>query len=125
MAIPIELQRMQDQLTETGRESLPDAELTFKPMFGGVLGYSHGKPFASLSDVGLALKLAPDAQAELLALPGAKRLRYEPEAPESKTYIVLPPAIIDDPEALAIWMRRSVEFVTSQDKPKRKSKAKG
>jgi TfoX/Sxy family transcriptional regulator of competence genes len=53
----------------------PDLPLTFRPMFGGIMGYADGKVFASLSDVGLALKLGGEAHGALLALPGAKPLQ--------------------------------------------------
>ena len=37
--------------------SPPGLELGFRPMFGGITAYANGAPFASLSDVGLALKM--------------------------------------------------------------------
>jgi len=82
----------------------PDLELMFKPMFGGVLAYAYGKPLASLSDVGLALKAAGKLNAEFLSVPGAAPLRYEPDAPPSKTYVVVPDAMLADREALRAWI---------------------
>ena len=85
----------------------PDLDLTFRPMFGGIMGYAAGKPFASLSDVGLALKLAGADHDALLALPGARPLQYEPDSPPSRSYVLVPPPMLDDPAALAAWARRS------------------
>ena len=85
--------------------------MTFRPMFGGILAYAEGKPFASLSDVGLALKLPGGVREELLALSGAKPLRYEPDAPESKTYVVAPEAMLEEAEALRARITRSAETV--------------
>ena len=82
----------------------PDLELMFKPMFGGVLAYAYGKPLASLSDVGLALKASGKLNAEFLSAPGAVPLRYEPDAPPSKTYVVVPDAMLSDREALRAWI---------------------
>lgn len=82
----------------------PDLELMFKPMFGGVLAYAYGKPLASLSDVGLALKASGALNAEFLGVPGAVPLRYEPDAPPSKTYVVVPDAMLGDREALRAWI---------------------
>ncbi len=96
----------------------PDLELAFRAMFGGVMAYAGGKPFASLSDVGLALKLLPADQTALLALPGAERLRYAQGQPASKTYIVVPEPMLEDGDALRGWIARSVE---GQTKAKRKS----
>ena len=85
----------------------PDLELTFRPMFGGIMGYAAGKPLASLSDVGLALKLASADHAALLALPGARPLQYEPDSPPSRSCVLVPPSMLDDPAALMARARRS------------------
>jgi TfoX/Sxy family transcriptional regulator of competence genes len=86
----------------------PDLELLFKPMFGGILAYACGKPLASLSDVGLALKASGALNAEFLSVPGAVALRYEPDAPPSKTYVVVPPTVLADREALRGWIVKAV-----------------
>jgi len=90
------------------RAAAPDVELSFRKMFGGIMGYAAGVVFASLSDVGLALKLAGADRDRALALPGAMPLRYEPDAPPSKSYVVLPPAIVGDDAALHDWIVTSV-----------------
>jgi TfoX/Sxy family transcriptional regulator of competence genes len=93
----------------------PDLELSFRRMFGGVLAYAAGLPLASLSDVGLALKLGAVDQAALLAVPGATRLRYAADQPESKTYICVPEAMLGDAAALREWIGRAAAGL----KPKR------
>jgi TfoX/Sxy family transcriptional regulator of competence genes len=97
-------------------------ELEFKPMFGGVCAYVESRVFASLSNVGLALKLSPLAQTELLKLEEAKRLQYETDSTPSKQYIVVPPEIWTNERDLAVWLKQSVDFVTAQPalKPRRK-----
>ncbi len=87
--------------------SPPDLELAFRPMFGGIMGYADGKAFASLSDVGLALKLAGADRDALLAIDGAKALRYGADQPPSKSYVVVPEAMLSAPEALGAWIARS------------------
>lgn len=118
------LEEMQDQLSAAVEALNLDGGLSFKAMFGGVSGYMEGRVFASLSNRGLALKLSTDDQAALLQEPGAQRLRYEPDAPESKQYIVVPGAMQTDAEALAAWVKRSAEYVTalpaSKPKPKKR-----
>lgn len=47
----------------------PDLDVTFRPMFGGLFAYADNKPFASLSDVGSALKIADNERDAMLALP--------------------------------------------------------
>ena len=112
------LDEMQDQLSRAAEAHDLDGELTFKPMFGGACAYVGGRVFASLSDIGLALKLPPDAQAGLLALPGAARLQYEPGSPPSKQYIVVPAPMQTDAPALAAWVARSVAHVRALPAPK-------
>ncbi|MEA1650758.1 TfoX/Sxy family protein [Nitrospirillum sp. BR 11164] len=89
--------------------AVPDLELTYKPMFGGILAYAGGKPVASLSDVGLALKLAGADQAALLSLPDAKPLQYGPDQPVSKSYVVVPDDLLADAAALRDWVHKAAQ----------------
>lgn len=116
----VSIDEMKDRISEAAETAVPDIDLTFRPMFGGVCAYVGGRVFASLSNIGLGLKLAPSAQDDLLAEPGAKRLRYEPDAPESKQYIVIPESAVSDAETLAPWVKRSVEYVLTLPAPKPK-----
>jgi TfoX/Sxy family transcriptional regulator of competence genes len=109
---------LRDQLEAATDLMDPVPDVTFKAMFGGYGVYVDGRIFATLSNVGLALKLPPDAQAELLALPGAARLRYEPDAPESKQYVVVPETLRADPEALQPWAERSITHARTQPPPR-------
>jgi TfoX/Sxy family transcriptional regulator of competence genes len=88
-------------------------ELAFRPMFGGLAAYSGGKIFASLSDVGLALKLGPADREALLREPGAAPLRYTPDMPPSRNYVTVPAPILADDAALASWLRRSADHVAT------------
>jgi TfoX/Sxy family transcriptional regulator of competence genes len=86
----------------------PDLELAFRPMFGGIMAYALGKPFASLSDVGLALKFSGAEREALLAVEGACALRYAPDMPPSKSYVVVPDAMLANRDELRAWTVRSV-----------------
>jgi TfoX/Sxy family transcriptional regulator of competence genes len=101
----------------------PDMDLSFRPMFGGILAYLDGKAFASLSNVGLALKLAGADHAELLAMPGARPLQYEPNSPLSKSYVTVPDAMLEDRDALRAWIARGAEGLKSIVKKPRKKKS--
>jgi len=79
-------------------------------MFGGIMAYADTKPFASLFDIGLALKFAGADHAAFAAL-GAVPLRYEPYAAPSKSYGVVRAAILADDAALAHWVGRSAAAV--------------
>ena len=93
--------------------SPPDLPVTFRPMFGGIMAYADGKPFASLSNAGLALKLSGAARAEMLEVPGAAPLRYEPDAPASKTYVLVPAAMLADQDQLRAWIARGAASLPS------------
>ena len=82
----------------------PDIDLSFRKMFGGIMGYAADIVFASLSDVGLAFKFNPAERDRALALPGAKPLQYEADAPLSKSYVVMPPTVVEDSASLRDWM---------------------
>lgn len=99
----------------------PDMDLTFKSMFGGILGYADGKPLLSLSDVGLGIKLGGPAHAELLALPGARPVQYEPDQPPSKSYVCVPDAMLDDREALRDWIVRGADGLKAAPQKKRRN----
>jgi TfoX/Sxy family transcriptional regulator of competence genes len=55
--------------------SPPDLELGFRPMFGGIMAYAAGQAFASLSNVGLALKMTGADHAALSEVPDVRPLR--------------------------------------------------
>lgn len=88
-----------------------EPDLEFRKMFGGMAAYAHGRTFALLSSVGLALKLPPDAQAELLAVPGARPLQFEEGGVVFKQYVLVPDGWVDQPEQLQESVARSVAFV--------------
>jgi TfoX/Sxy family transcriptional regulator of competence genes len=97
-----------------------EIELRFKPMFGGIGAYAFGRMCMSLSDVGLALKLGEAGRQALLRLKGAKPLQYEPDAPPSKSYVVVPDRMLSDPKTLQSWIAKSAAFVRAQEPRRRK-----
>lgn len=88
-------------------DAAPDVDLSFRSMFGGIMGYAGGVVFASLSNVGLGLKLAKADQSDLIALGGVP-LRYEPDSPPSKSYVVVPAELLRDRDSLRAWVARSI-----------------
>jgi TfoX/Sxy family transcriptional regulator of competence genes len=94
-------------------------------MFGGIGVYADGRMFCSLSDVGLALKLSPTDREALLKVRGAKPLQYEPDSPASKTYVVVPNAMLEDRKALGAWISRSAAFVKAAPAKKAKKRTAG
>jgi TfoX/Sxy family transcriptional regulator of competence genes len=118
--IPFDLRMMEGQVRVAAR-LLPESNLTFRAMFGGIMGYANRRAFVSLSHVGLALKLPPEAQEELLRIPDARRLQYSPKEPVSKQYIVVPMIYLNKPKQLRLWVERSIKFALTLPVPKRKT----
>ena len=87
-------------------------KIRFRPMFGGMTGYAEERPFASLSNRGLALKLA-EADRQMLIEAGGRPLQYEQDSFPSKTYTLMPDRLIEDAEALRGWLARSVGHVST------------
>lgn len=96
-----------------------DLDVAFRPMFGGLFGYADGKPFASLSNVGLALKFVGSEHEAMLSLPGAAPLRYEPDQPASKSYVLVPESVLAEPDQLRAWVVRSVSSLPATRARKR------
>jgi TfoX/Sxy family transcriptional regulator of competence genes len=73
--------------------------------------------------VGLALKLNEDDRARLRKLKGAKPLQYEPNTPPSKSYVVVPDAMLTDRAELRRWISVSAAFVraTPAKKPRKRA----
>lgn len=117
------LEEMQGQISAAAETMNLDANVSFKPMFGGVCVCINGRAFASLLGAGLALKLTPEAQARLLRKDGARRLHYDPDAPESKQYIMVPPSVQSQPRLLAMWVKQSMDFALSLPAPRTKRRA--
>ena len=91
--------------------------LRFKAMFGGITGYAGERNFASLSDVGLAIKLSR-ADREALIAKGGKPLQYEPGGTPSKSAVVVPSAMLADAALLGEWALRSAKHVAALAPPK-------
>lgn len=97
----------------------PDLEIVCRSMFGGILAYVGGRPFASLSNMGLALKVSGSLGSEFRAVPGAQPLRYNPEDPPSKSYVLVPERLLSDRVGLCTWIVRVAEGLESSASDKR------
>ncbi len=88
-------------------------DISFRPMFGGITGYTRGRNFLSLSNVGIALKLDANQRAALFTLPGARPLQYEPAGPLSRSSVVFPDDLIADDVQLREWLLKSITYCQS------------
>jgi TfoX/Sxy family transcriptional regulator of competence genes len=78
--------------------------MSSRRMFGGLMVYAEDAPIASLSPAGFAVKMTGPLFDEAMALPGARPLRYAPDQPPRRHYVVLPEGVVEDDEALARWL---------------------
>jgi DNA transformation protein and related proteins len=85
----------------------PSMEVTPKRMFGGVGLYCGGYFFALIDDDTLFLK-ADDANRPDFQANGSQPF-MPPGNKASMGYFSAPAELMDDPEELAVWARRSVE----------------
>lgn len=105
------------RLREALATAAPHLNLSFRSMFGGIFAYLDGRPFASLSDRGLAFKLTGRVHADALAEPGTAPLRYEPNDPPSKSCVLVPEAALAVSETLRDWANRAAAALPAT-KPK-------
>ena len=54
-----------------------------------------------------------------------KPLRYEPDDPPSKSYLLLPDAMLSDPDSLRLWIARSEKGLKLTTKKPRKKPMEG
>ena len=76
--------------------------------------------FVCLTPAGFALKL-PEAERDMLMNElGAQHLRYFPNGPLKKDYVVLPETILNDANALRRWVKASIKYARSLPEPIKK-----
>src|SRR5712691_8527390 len=94
-----------------------DVKLECKHFFSGAAIYADGRICMSLTTVGFALKLPKEARNTLVKEQAAKPLRYFPNAPIKKDYVILPKAMLKDMRTLRRWVKVSIEYVLSLPAP--------
>ena len=96
-------------------------EIRFRAMFGGIMAYAYGRPFASLSNAGIAVKLSEDDRSCLVEKEDGYPLRYKPSDPPSKSYTVIPKSIVEPGgEPLKKWLVLSMNHCKTLPLKKKK-----
>ena len=116
------LERLTALMREATSGKFKGIKLEYKHFFSGAALYANGKICISLTPVGCAIKLPEESQNVLLKQKGAKRLRYFPEGPIKKDYVVLPKTMLNDVNVLRYWVQISIEHVVSLPQPIRKKR---
>ncbi len=115
--------RLEQLIASMGRPLPAGVTMECKRFFGGAAAYADGRIFISLTPVGLALKLAEAGRDALMRL-GGTPLRYFPKAPVKKAYVIVPENLAASPDLLKPWLVRSVAYVVSLPRPKKKGPKK-
>lgn len=115
-----------EQLTALMKEAtsakVRDTTLECKHFFSGAAVYADGRICMSLTPVGFAIKLPEASRRILMKQTGTKELRYFPEGPIKKDYVVLPKTMLNDMKVLRHWVKASIEYALSLPAPMRKGK---
>lgn len=85
-------------------------QITSQRMMGGHGVSLKGHLFAHLCAQGMGLRLAPDDQVALLALPGARRLLFPNDPARSAKFVLVPDPMVDQLPALTPWIKKAVQF---------------
>lgn len=104
--------RMEKALQDAMMNVRPDKMVSARSMFGGAGFFVDGQMIAAWFGAGLALKLSDDARYELRHIEGAKQT-------QSPQYIEVPDSFLEDPDLLAPWLAKSLNYVWSQPVKKR------
>ncbi len=96
-----------------------------RPMFGYPSAFVNGNLATGLFADGWFVRLSAEDAAALLALDGARPFAPMPGRP-MRGYVLLPPALLEDPPALGEWVDRAIAHVAALPpkagtKPKRTS----
>lgn len=113
------LEQLTDLLQKATPEKNKDVKLECKHFFSGAAVYANGRICISLTPAGFALKLPEEARDTLLKK-GAKHLRYFPNGPIKKDYVVLPKTMLNDTRTLRRWMKVSIVYALALPEPVRK-----
>ena len=93
---------------------IPDgpAPVDFKPMFGGPCYWTGGNMFAAIHQESMIVRLGEEDRQVLLREPGAAL--FEPmEGRPMREYVVIPPQIVADREAVRFWLAKGLAFTAS------------
>jgi hypothetical protein len=91
--------------------------------FGYPCLYVGGNMVSGLYESSWHVRLGPDDRRELEAIPGAATFEPMPGRPMTG-FTLLPPAIVDDDEAVRRWVRKAVTFGATMPPKVPKAKAK-
>jgi len=110
-------------LTYVVDQFAPFAKVVARRMFGGIGLYADGLFFGLIDDDVLYLKVDDSNRADYLAR-GAKPFQPIANDPTySMNYFQLPEDVLEDPEALQLWSRKSLAAAAAKALTRKKKKS--
>ena len=116
------LDRLTALIDKATSGTFKNISLECKHFFSGAALYANGKICISLTPVGFAIKLPEESRNALLKQKGTKPLRYFPEGPIKKDYVILSKPILNDIEIFQHWVKLCIEHIASLPEPIRKKR---
>lgn len=112
-----QMEKFANLLEDVVRDTKPEAEFSWRKMFGGAGYYANGVMFAGMyQSHTIGLKLS-DADCEALLAVGGSGEGF------GKNTIDIPESMLDDNDALKKWVGKSLDYAASRP-PKKKKKSK-
>lgn len=118
-----QLESLRILLGPVAAELPTEVTLEFRHFFSGVAAYANRRICITLTTVGLAMKVPEELRAELIRA-GAAPLRYFPEGPVKKQYVVLPRSASEDDARLRYLARQSIDYVLTLPEPRRRRRTR-
>lgn len=109
-----QLQRLEELIGPLQDAVPPGVYVDCLHFFSGAAAYANSCIFATLTPVGLALRLPDGAGQELVEI-GGKVLRHYPVGPMKKEYVVVPDDLADDPAQLRVWALQAIDHALEEE----------
>ena len=111
------------EVSEAFDAALPgDALVQRRQMFGYPAAFVNGNMFAGVWQSHIVLRLPEPKRAEIIETAGAEP--FVPMGRAMREYVIAPPAMLTDREALALWLNEAFRFGAAlplkEAKPRRK-----
>ena len=111
-----QLQAYADKLEDALKRVKPEASFYWRKMFGGAGYYADDVIFAAyMGDDSIVLKLPENDRTVILAIEGSGEGL-------SKEYVKIPPQYLEDETTFDSWVIKSIDYVATLPKKKKKSK---
>jgi hypothetical protein len=116
------LDKLSSFIDKVASDGFEGVHLECKHFFSGAALYADERICISLTPVGLALKLPEETKNRLLKNRIAVPLRYFPQGPLKKDYVLFPNGLEKGGKALHKYVKESIAYALTLPKPKRKRK---